>query len=346
MEKKRLDWLDVSKAFGVYLVILGHLVLFNYRSFRFIFAFHMPFFFLSAGYVWKMVPWKTFFKKSCKYYLIPYVTVLILGFLQCLLIPLPGHDITSFLQPEALEKTFYHGHPCFSFFGSAWFLLAMFWAQLLFYGMNKIACKSKKYITVLLWIVIVLFAVFSKGIFSQIPLFERLPLKMDSALMATVFLGIGALLKKTGILEKGKWYLSVVYIIAGAFFTWLFGCRWNYYVNLCDLDYAREYNYIIAAVAGSIMLFGMGQLLQGSRILRFMGKNTLVIFLSHEAIYLFLMHWINRIFKKAFTSQSMVLDVWSIGISVGTLFLATFLAWIFSWMKKRIKGVGKKEHKQ
>lgn len=334
-KSKRLDWLDVSKAFGVYLVILGHLVIFNYHTFRFIFAFHMPFFFLASGYVsGKKEKFSKFIKKCCKYYLIPYAVILILGFLQCLLLPLWGHNFSLFLRPDILEKSFYGGHPVYSFFGSAWFLLAMFWAQLIFYGMLRAAEKLKKYLVVLLWIVMVFLAVFSRDIFSFIPYFEKLPLKLDSALMGTVFLGIGYLLKRTKILEKSKKYLAVIYLVSGAFCTWLFGCKWNYYVNLCDCDYAREYNYFIAAVAGSIMLFALGQLFYKSKLLQYIGRNTLFIFLTHEFIYVTLIRFINRVFSVELKAQGMPLNGWSIGISILTLVIGTLLCWGYKKVKK------------
>ncbi len=342
--KRRLEWLDVAKALGVYLVILGHLVIFNYHTFRFIFAFHMPFFFIAAGYVWKKpADFKKYFGKCCKYYLIPYLVILVLGLLQCILLPTSAHNLKALCYPEVLEKSFYGGLPNYSYFGSAWFLLAMFWAQLMFWGLIKIGEKSKKYITILIWIVFVLLAVFSKSIFSSIPVFERLPLKLDSAFMATVFIGIGVLLKKTNLLEKGKWYLSVALVLAGCFLTWLFGCKWNYYVNLADCDYAREYNYIIAAVAGSIMLFGLGQILKKSRLLQFMGRNTLIIFLSHEVIYILIINYVNLWFDKNFAGQSMRLDVWSVGISVVTLLIATLIAAGYQFMKKKISKLQLKE---
>lgn len=203
--KRRLDWLDVSKAIGVYLVILGHLVIFNYHTFRFIFAFHMPFFFVVAGYVWKCNDkFNGYIKKISKNYLLPYFIVSVFGLVQCILLPMAGRNINNLIRPEVLERSFYEGLPSYSFFGSAWFLLAMFWAQLFFWVMIWLAKRLKKYIVALSWIVLVLFAVFSKDIFSFIPVFERLPLKLDSALMATVFMGIGYVLRKIKVIGSGK----------------------------------------------------------------------------------------------------------------------------------------------
>ena len=337
-KKQRLDWLDAAKAIGIYLVILGHLVIFNYKVFRFIFAFHMPFFFLAAGYVWKeQESFSCYFKKCCNHYLLPYLIAMILGLFQCVFLPLPGHTMETLLNRDVLQESFYDGLPGYSFFGSSWFLIAMFLAQLLFYGLVKFREKSKKYITVLVWITFTLFALFSNSIFEKIPVFGRLPFKLDSAFMATVFIGIGVLFRKSGIFEKKKWYLSVGFMVVGGLFTWLFGCKLNYYVNLSECIYGREYHYLFAAVAGSIMLFGIGQILRNSKFIRFIGQNTLFIFLAHEAIYTAVIHYVNLWFGKEFAGQSMQLDGWSIGISFATLMIATLFAWIFKRTQKAIR---------
>lgn len=343
--KKRLGWLDASKAIGVYLVILGHLVIFNYHTFRFIFAFHMPFFFVAAGYVWK---WNDKFggyiKKISKNYLFPYLIVSVLGLVQCILLPMAGRNIGNLMRPEVLERSFYEGLPSYSFFGSAWFLLAMFWAQLFFWVMMWLAKRFKKYIVVLAWIVLVLFAVFSKDIFSFIPIFERLPWKLDSAMMATVFMGIGYLLKKVKIIGSEKAVVAGILSLAGAFITWLFGCKWNYYVNLCDCAYAKEYNFFIAAIAGSVMLFGLGQLLCKIKLFQYAGRNTLIIFLAHESIYVLVIYLVNMLFHQSLAGQSMPLNGWSIGISLATFGLAILLVYVIEKIKKLSKKVFAKLH--
>ncbi len=47
-DKKRLDYMDIAKGFGIICVIVGHM---GYRALdRVIFSFHMPLFFLISGY--------------------------------------------------------------------------------------------------------------------------------------------------------------------------------------------------------------------------------------------------------------------------------------------------------
>ena len=52
MEKKeRIVWLDVAKGMAIILMVLGHSGLPSVIN-SFIFAFHMPFFFVASGFLW------------------------------------------------------------------------------------------------------------------------------------------------------------------------------------------------------------------------------------------------------------------------------------------------------
>lgn len=341
-KKKRLDWLDASKAIGIYLVILGHLVIFNYHTFRFIFAFHMPFFFAAAGYVWKKQDsFREFFKKCCKHYLVPYFVVTVLGLLQCFCFPNASYNADNFKTYYVLTESFYYGWPIYSYFGSAWFLLAMFWAQLLFWGLERIRTKYNKVVVIVLWITVVALAVFAKDTFRAIPVFYRLPLKMDTALMGTVFIGVGALLKKAGIFEKSKWIFALLFAICGGIITWLFGCKLNYYVNISELYYGIARNFFVAAVAGCVMLFGLGRLLEKSNILKFIGQNTLFIFLGHQFVLEKVIKVTNDIFHQTLVGQDIPLNGWSIGISLVTLVILSLLARGY----QSLKGLMKKKYK-
>ncbi|MBQ8076749.1 MAG: acyltransferase family protein, partial [Eubacterium sp.] len=46
----RLDYIDIAKGFVIFLCVLGHAVHFGGLTFRFIFLFHMPFFFIISGW--------------------------------------------------------------------------------------------------------------------------------------------------------------------------------------------------------------------------------------------------------------------------------------------------------
>ena len=55
--QQRINWIDWSKVFAIYLVVLGHLVQrtgIELYIFYFIYLFHMPFFFFISGYLFKV----------------------------------------------------------------------------------------------------------------------------------------------------------------------------------------------------------------------------------------------------------------------------------------------------
>lgn len=61
MAKDRIIWIDNAKAIAILLVVVGHIIQFMYSPegfdqnivFRYIYAFHMPLFFLLSGLVTK-----------------------------------------------------------------------------------------------------------------------------------------------------------------------------------------------------------------------------------------------------------------------------------------------------
>ena len=52
---ERLSWLDVLKGIGIILVAIGHIYS-NRTIFNWLYSFHMPLFFLAAGWVYKEKP--------------------------------------------------------------------------------------------------------------------------------------------------------------------------------------------------------------------------------------------------------------------------------------------------
>lgn len=52
LRAERLSWLDVLKGIGIILVVIGH-VYSNRTVFNWLYSFHMPLFFLAAGWGYK-----------------------------------------------------------------------------------------------------------------------------------------------------------------------------------------------------------------------------------------------------------------------------------------------------
>lgn len=48
-KKSRLAWIDIAKAIGLFFIIVGHLTINKYDGAKYIYWFHVPFFFLISG---------------------------------------------------------------------------------------------------------------------------------------------------------------------------------------------------------------------------------------------------------------------------------------------------------
>lgn len=69
MKKVRLEYIDILKGIGIVLVVLGHITK-DRELFQFIYAFHMPLFFIVSGYF--LHEKKNFIISQAKSLLIPY----------------------------------------------------------------------------------------------------------------------------------------------------------------------------------------------------------------------------------------------------------------------------------
>ena len=75
MGSKRLDWIDIAKGIAIILVIVGHTVPNPSPLRHAIFSFHMPVFFILAGYTFRPKPWRELLSGSVSRLLVPYVVL-------------------------------------------------------------------------------------------------------------------------------------------------------------------------------------------------------------------------------------------------------------------------------
>lgn len=336
-KKKRIDWLDVSKALGIYLVVLGHLVILNYKQFRFIFAFHMPLFFAVAGYVFasKEIPvFKKFIKSKFKEYVLPIIVIIVIGLLQCLLIPTKSCNAQSLFTANTIIEIL-KGRPMFSYFGASWFLFAMFFAQLMFYGYCKLYKKVSKPVFTLICLAHLAVSVYVIEIFDFIPVIHRLPLKIDSAMMGCVFMGVGALFAKIN-LDKYKKILKWILPPLGCIGVYFISCKWNLYVNMEECKYAFPLRYLAGAICGILMVFGLGMLFEKCVFLKYVGKNTLIIFLIHWLLIVIVINSVNRIWNTGYVEQYMKFDFVCVLISIIVFLLSLLCSIFYSHIKKKI----------
>lgn len=191
--KKRIEWVDVAKGFGMICVILAH-VEEQYLKLP-LYTFHMPLFFFLSGYLFSIKSsFKDFLVSKCKRILVPYFCLG--GLLVLFDVYWQGRNPYGYpwFNPQYATRNFinllYQNR-----FWTLWFIACLFWLSLIFYVLVRFIKKE--------WIraaiVVILFAAtlyyYSNGgggVFWNI----------DVCFTALPFFYIGFLCKKTDFINQ------------------------------------------------------------------------------------------------------------------------------------------------
>lgn len=124
MPNKRILFLDYARSIALFIVVFAHLYDSHSKVAMFIYAFHMPLFFLISGYLHKDVHIDDLIKKLAKKLLIPFVFFFLLGYLYCEISSFGLDIITRSTIGIVIGKSII-ANPML------WFLLALFWVRIL-----------------------------------------------------------------------------------------------------------------------------------------------------------------------------------------------------------------------
>ncbi len=277
-DKKRIEFIDVAKGFGILLVVFGHLYPTGGRVSSVIFSFHMPlFFFLSGIFAHnseseKLIP---YFIKKNKRNIVWYLAVLAIGTLVT--------QFTSFF-PEKLDKAsflfdLYLFQPESFHVGQIWFLAALSVVSIYFFFASKYIFKHNKIVLNLLCILVfaILADTLSYNRFSVSGHIIYFPLKISSACMGFVFFSAGYLLKsflnRLNNLEKKHYYFLILPLSGITCFSFVNG--WN---NVADCSYHNLALYLLFAFAGIALVLLFSSAIKKCRAMQYIGKNSMLFF--------------------------------------------------------------------
>ena len=135
MGSKRLDWIDIAKGISIILVIVGHTVPNPSPLRHAIFSFHMPVFFILAGYTFRPKPWRELLSGSVPRLLVPYLVLALAWQVPTFLMsgaPLTGGMLLAGLETLVFASGVDVPGLGVAAVGMAWFLAALFTSRLLF----------------------------------------------------------------------------------------------------------------------------------------------------------------------------------------------------------------------
>ena len=275
---KRIDYIDTAKGYLMLAVILGHvLIVLNpdysklyFTSVQaFIYAFHMPAFFVIHGILFDVEKWR---KKPIKEFIIKRLWTLIIPYVFFEAI---GTFWRAIFYKQPLWTGIYNLLTIRCNIGADWFLPAMFLGSLLF--MIYVRHPNKIY------------AVFSTVICFLLPMIvsgHQLLIVAGRALLAYGFIMIGSLLKSLFLSEKIK---RLSYIGISLFITALsaiIGLKWgsnDFYT--CSVT--NPLIFAIGGISGTVLILGISQIANIRIVTNYIGKYTLSIMGTHQlAIYM------------------------------------------------------------
>lgn len=311
---KRVEYLDFAKGIGVILVIMGHMPSIVPNGIRmWIFSFHMPLFFVIAGY-FAVVPndiegvIRAVRKKTLRLLVEGYI-----AFALCFL----GLDIIFLrLDQETIRKSIYG-----IFSGTIdriyWFFLSLYVVSILFLFLTRVV---KKYNALLL--IAALFAIISIGLRTV----EINCFRIGSSLYAFGFYCIGYIVKEKNTIDYlySRKYCALISLAVSVFGA-MFSLRMSPSIldinNNFSIDIALNY---VLAICGTWTVIFLSRFLCEKTGQVFIIK-TLVFIGMNSFLFFPITNYLPDLFRNALNTNSIIVKILAYIVAVVIVSCLVFL---------------------
>lgn len=269
--KERITYIDVAKGICMLLIMCAHIgVPIDIPRAH---AAQTTTFFMLSGYFFSIKGnFKDFMKKNVNSILIPFVIFYLFSYALFYLGKRFVPGFTSMTAAKGIldcvtQKQYFNG--------PLWFLLSLFWIRLITYGIIK--CSKNEIIQFVLAILC------TGGGYLLGHYHIDIPLSFDSALSAVLVFYVGYLLKKYSVLERYNKVESGIFAII-------------FYISCITIPGAIENSinrfsgsfvaviYISLVLSVALILFSKC-FLSWSKVLSFIGRNTMWLMCTHHLVY-------------------------------------------------------------
>ena len=278
--KARIANMDVLKAIGIICVLIGHLCALSPIRI-FIYSFHMPLFFLVSGYFLKInVKLSSFLYKSIKRLITPYlVTCLVMLLVNMFFGGISTNSLSNHLMRSVygIPSDMVPGqHFGISRIGPIWFLLALFWSQMIVVIISRIhSIMMRGFIVLFLAIIATI-----------VGYHIWMPFALLNGMVASVFVYIGSMVRGSNVQE----YISTKKVVVISLLIWMI-------CVICDNTMEMHFSIsifqfplygfdFVGAICAIIVLYNLCRWLSGTvkcitTILSHIGRSTLEILCVH-----------------------------------------------------------------
>ena len=281
---KRIDYIDTARGMSLLAVIMGHIIFKQAQTFQFVdaflYAFHLPLFFIISGYLFKPdhSP-KEFIIKKVKGYVIPYIfcaVVISVYFILFRIIDNGAEGLWRYIIFNVVRTFTLQMR-----FTTLWFLTALFCAEVFLYFLFLICDKRD----VLVWLIAVILGFFF--VIYNMNEMHPLPWNADVSFVVVPLLLFGYTLKQYDFFNRQEvrgLFVPLLLMFLGAICA---VCNFIVTGGKCLDMFAGQYHclplVLISAISLSVSIILLSAKIK-IRVLRWLGANTMVFFAFHQSI--------------------------------------------------------------
>lgn len=293
--RKRIQWIDVAKGIGIFLIVLGHTL--QGRGFlrQFTYAFSVPLFFILVGFTYRYNGnRKSFYKDKFIRILIPYFTfavisIFIFSVLGKAASSVSNNFATTAIFPNLIGMVYGNARTGYMKWNSPlWFLTCLFSTYVLVENFEHDLINQKKQRKIrVIGIAVSLCSSFVIGTWLK---FMKLPFQLETAILMFSYVEMGILAKH--YLDKNV-DKHVKKALLGIVAVCLLGIGilisiFNGYTDVATSIFGKSIAlYMLGSLLLSFSIIIFSQMINTNKILELLGRNTLPILLMHKFPILF-----------------------------------------------------------
>ena len=290
--KQRIDFIDLAKGFCIILVVFTHVNTYfklDYALKDVLASFRMPLYFILSGLFFKKYSgFYDFVKRKANNLLIPFFFFyLTLSFMLPNLLYLIGYNVrhTDKLGWNSIFNFIFYDQFSNS---PIWFLLCLFWVNVIFY--NILIISGDK-----IWKIVI--STFVCGIcgYALGRCEVQVYMYLDAALTAVPFFCAGYLLKKyTNVLLPNKWdKYSIWFILFCFLFVYLFAAPMNFVGNRFPPNsFIQLYS---CGIIGTLFVLLLSKKLKKHTLISYWGRYSVIVLCLHNPVIQVVVPFINRL---------------------------------------------------
>ena len=282
MPRQRIAYIDFMKCLCIMLIVMYHIDhdFFNYLAPNLnnaLQAFRLPMYYFISGIFFKLYEgFADFTRRKVNNILVPFVFFIVLNFVmkgvEALFRLMIGADPIE-VNPVILVEPFYLRTWLWT--TPLWFLLSLFWVNLLFYAIQRWIRP--------LWALLLVSVALSIGGYALASYKVQLPLMMDTSLVALPFFVLGWGINRIGAVLPSRWdRWGVVALILVAFPIY----RYSDFLNLHYQILPSYWKLYVLPFLAILTLFWACKPLSRVPLMCHYGQYSLIILGTHPLFFL------------------------------------------------------------